>query len=132
MHYQKIMTIQTSNNALLCKVFPSSLTRPTLSWFHRLAPNSETTFLHFSEKFVSQYMCLIRRKQSVTSLFHVRMERSKTIRDFVKRFGAALLQLDLVSLDTSLQVIKQAIRLNTQFFTSPSLQPPALIVELFQ
>ena len=58
--------------------------------------------------------------------------RSETIKDFMKRFGAALLQLDFVSSNTALQAIKQAIRPNTQFFNSLSFQPPTSIDELFK
>ena len=90
MHYWHIMTLQTGND-LLCKVFPSSLADPALSWFHHLAPNSVTSFHRLFEKFVSQYMCSVSQKQSVTCLFHVRIGRSEVIRDFMKRFGAALL-----------------------------------------
>ena len=50
----------------------------------------------------------------------------------MKRFRAALLQLDSVSPDTTLQVVKQAIHLNSLFFDSFSLQPPTSIDELFQ
>ena len=50
----------------------------------------------------------------------------------MKRFRVFLLQLDFVNSDTTLQVIKQAIRSNTQFFDSLSLQPLTSIDELFQ
>ena len=50
----------------------------------------------------------------------------------MKCFGAAILQLDSVSLDTVLQTMKQAILPNTQFFDSLSLHPPMTIDELFQ
>ena len=132
MHYRHIMTLQTGNDALLCKVFSSSLAGLALSWFHRLASNLVTSFCRLSEKFISQYICLVRRKQSVTSLFHVQMGRSETIRDFMKQFGSALLQLDSVSSYTALHAVKQNIRSNTQFFDSFSLQPPTSIDELFQ
>ena len=62
MDFLQIMTLQTSNNALLCKVFPSSLVGPVLSWFHHLAPNTVTSFRNLSEKFVTQYMCSVKRK----------------------------------------------------------------------
>ena len=65
-------------------------------------------------------------------MFHIRMGKSEIIKDFMKRFGAALWQLDYVSSNTALQAVKQAIRSNTQFFDSLSLQPPILIDELFQ
>ena len=94
---------------------------PALSCFHRLASNSITTFRRLFKNLVYQYMCSMTRKQSVTSLFHIRIGRSETIRDFMKRFGSALLQLDSVRSDTTLQAVKQAIRPNTQFFDSLSL-----------
>ena len=47
-----------------------------------------TSFHALSEKFVTQYMCSIKRKQSVISLFHVRMGRSESIGDFMKCFRA--------------------------------------------
>ena len=94
--------------------------------------NSITPFRWLSEKFVSQYMCSVWWKQSVTSLFHIHMGKSEPIRDCMKRFGVMLLQLDSMSSDTVLQAVKQAIHWNTQFFDSLSLQPPASIDELLQ
>ena len=75
-------------------------------------------------------MCLIKRKQNVNNLFHVRMGRSESIRDFMKR--ATILQLEVISRDIVLQVVKQVICPNTQFFDSLSLHPPTTIHELFQ
>ena len=95
MHYRQIMALLTRNDVLLCKVFPSSLAGPTLLWFHRLAPNSIKSFHQVFEKFVSQYMCSMRRKQSVTSLFHMQMGRSETIRDGPPCFNWFLLALTL-------------------------------------
>ena len=121
MHFCQIMTLQTGNDAILFKVFPSSLVGLTLSWFHRLAPNTITFFRCLFEKFVTQYMCLVRWKQCVTNLFHVQMERSESIKNFMKCFGAIILQLDPLSPNTVLHVVKQTICLNTQFFDSLSL-----------
>ena len=132
MHFRQIMTLQTGNDVLLCKVFPSSLARPALSWLHRLASNTMTYFRYLSKKFVTQYMCSIRRKHSITNLFHIRMGRSKSIMDFMKHFGVAILQLDTVIPNTVLQSIKLVIRPNTQFFDSLSLHPLTSINELFK
>ena len=47
----------------------------------------------------------------------------------MKIFGLAPLQLDSISYDIALQAVKQAIRPNTLFFDSLSLQPLASIDE---
>ncbi|RVW34642.1 hypothetical protein CK203_117709 [Vitis vinifera] len=51
MHYRQLMTLDIGNDALLCKVFPASLQRQALSWFHRLPPNSVGNFRDLSEAF---------------------------------------------------------------------------------
>ena len=67
----------------------------------------------------------------MTNLFHVRMGRSESIRDFMKRFRVAILQLYTMSKDTVMQAIKQAIFPNSQFIDSLSLHLLTTIDELF-
>ena len=131
MHFCQVMTLQTGNNALLCKVFPSSLAGPTLSWFHRITSNTVTSFYRLFEKSVTQYMFSVIKKLSITSLFCIRMGRSVFIRDFMKCFGVVILQLDAISLNTVLQAMKQVVRPNIQFIDSLSLYSPITINELF-
>ena len=50
----------------------------------------------------------------------------------MKRFGAAILQLDALSSDIILQEVKQVIRPSTYFFYSLLLHPPTTINDLFQ
>ena len=68
----------------------------------------------------------------MSSLFNVRIGKSKTVRDFMKRFGVALLQLEAMSSDTTLQAVNKPFAPNMQFFDSLSLHPPSSIDELFQ
>ena len=42
----------------------------------------------------------------MTSLLHVGMERSESIKDFIKRFGLVILQLDIVNADTVMLAVK--------------------------
>ena len=50
----------------------------------------------------------------------------------MKCFGAVILQLDVMSPDTVLKVVMQAIFPNSQFFDSLLLHPPTTVDELFQ
>ena len=62
MHYRKLMTLDIGNDALLCKVFPTSLHGQTLSWFHCLSKNSVNNFWDLPKAFVGHYLCLARHK----------------------------------------------------------------------
>ena len=59
--------------------------------------------------FTTHYLCSVRRKKSVASLFHIKLDREESILSFMKRFGVAILQLNEVSMDTVIQAIKEAI-----------------------
>ena len=36
MHFRNLMTLDIGNDALMCKVFPTSLHDQAMSWFHHL------------------------------------------------------------------------------------------------
>ncbi|KAJ9694975.1 hypothetical protein PVL29_010453 [Vitis rotundifolia] len=106
MHYRQLMTLDIGNDALLCKVFPASLQGQTLSWFHSLPPNSVDNFRNLSEAFVGQYLYSARHKQNISTLQNIKMQENESLREFVKRFGQAVLQVEAYSMDAVLQIFK--------------------------
>ena len=68
MHFRQLMTLDMGNDALICKVFPPSLHCLTLSWFHRLSPNSMNMFQDISKAFVGHYLCFAHQKQNISTL----------------------------------------------------------------
>ncbi|RVX14217.1 hypothetical protein CK203_011127 [Vitis vinifera] len=102
MHYRQLMTLDIGNDALLCKVFPTSLQGQTLSWFHRLPPNSVDNFRDLLEAFVGQYLCSARHKQNISTLQNIKMQDNESLREFVKRFGQAIFQVEAYSMDAVL------------------------------
>ncbi|RVX22183.1 hypothetical protein CK203_000992 [Vitis vinifera] len=102
MHYRQLMTLDIGNDALLCKVFPASLQGQALSWFHRLPPNSVDNFRDLSEAFVGQYLYSARQKQNISTLHNIKMQENESWREFVKRFGQVVLQVEAYSIDVVL------------------------------
>ncbi|RVW44587.1 hypothetical protein CK203_104468 [Vitis vinifera] len=93
-------------------------TRQALSWFHRLPPNSVGNFRDLSEAFVGQYLCSARHKQNISTLQNIKMQDNESLREFVKRFGQAVLQVEACSMDAVLQIFKRSICPGTPFFES--------------
>nr|CAN80065.1 hypothetical protein VITISV_035227 [Vitis vinifera] len=125
MHYRQLMTLDIGNSALLCKIFPTSLQVQALSWFHRLPPNSVDNFRDLSEAFVGQYLCSTRHKQNINTLQNIKMQENESLREFVKWFGQAVLQVEACSMDVVLQIFKRSICPCTLFFKSLVKKPPA-------
>ena len=132
MHYRQLMTLDIGNDMLLCKVFPTSLQGQALSWFHRLPPNSVDNFRDLSEAFVGQYLCSARHKQNISTLQNIKMQDNESLREFVKRFGQDVLQVEAYSMDVVLQIFKRGICPSTPFFESLAKKPPTTMDDLFR
>nr|CAN83240.1 hypothetical protein VITISV_021676 [Vitis vinifera] len=132
MHYRQLMTLDIGNDALLCKVFPASLQGQALSWFHRLPPNSIDSFRDLSEAFVGQYLCSARQKMNISTLQNIKMHNNESLKEFVKRFGQAVLQVEACSMDAVLQIFKRSICPSTPFFESLAKKPPTMMDDLFR
>ena len=53
LHYNQAMILNADNDCLLCKVFPASLRRHVLAWFHKLQRNLINSFNELWTIFVS-------------------------------------------------------------------------------
>ena len=126
------MTLDIGNDALLCKVFPASLQGQTLSWFHRLPPNSIGNSRDLSEAFMGQYLCSARHKQNISTLQNIKMQDNESLREFVKRFGQVILQVEAYNMDVVLQIFKRRICPSTPFFESLAKKPPTTMDNLFR
>ena len=116
----------------MCNVFPTSLKGPTLAWFHKLPRGSLNSFGKLWAAFISQYLCSVRQKGNISSLQAILKREDESIQDFTRRFGQAVQQIDIYSMDAVLQNFRRSFRLTTLFFQSLPLDPPAIMEELYR
>ena len=90
LHYNQAMTLNVDNDLLPCKVFPTSLRGPTLTWFHKLSRNSINTFYELWGAFILQRLCLVLQKRNISSLKPVLKHEEESIWDFTRRFEQAV------------------------------------------
>ena len=126
------MILNARDDRLLCKVFPTNLKGPALAWFHKLPRGSMNTFGELWAAFVSQYLCFVRQKGNISSLQSILKREDESIRDFTRRFGQAIQQIDIYNMDAVLQNFRRSFGLTTPFFQSLSLDPPATMEELYR
>ena len=131
-HFNQTMILNAGDDRLLCKVFPASLKGPNLDWFHKLPRGSINSFDELWAVFISQYMCSVRQKGNISSFQAILKREDESIRDFIGRFGQAVQQIDIYSMDAVLQNFKICFGPTTPFFQSLSLDPPATMKELYR
>ena len=132
LHFNQTMILSAGNDRLLCKVFPASLKGPALAWFHKLPRGSINSFSELWAAFISQYLCSVRQKGNISSLQAILKQEDESIRDFTQRFGQAIQQIDIYSMDVVLQNFRRSFGPTTPFFQSLSLDPPAIMEELYR
>ena len=131
LHFNQAMILNTENDRLLCKVFPTSLKGPALAWFHKIPRGSLNSFSELWAAFVSQYLCSIRKKGNIGSLQSIFKQDDESIQDFIRIFEQAVQQIDTYSMDAVLQNFRRSFGLTTPFFQSLSLDLPATMEELY-
>ena len=95
LHFNQVVILNTGNDCLLCKVFPTSLKGSALTSFHKLPRRSINSFNELWAAFVSQYLCSVRKKANISSLQTIFKRKDESIYDFTRRFGRAVQHIDL-------------------------------------
>ncbi|RVW70756.1 hypothetical protein CK203_058066 [Vitis vinifera] len=84
------------------------------------------------EAFVGQYLCSARHKQNINTLQNIKMQDNESLREFVKRFGQAVLQVEAAVWMLSYKIFKRSICPGTPFFESLAKKPPTTMDDLFR
>ena len=132
LHFNHAMILNTGDDRLLCKVFPASLKGPALAWFQKLPRGSINTFGELWVAFVSQYLCSVRQKGNIRSLQSILKREDESIRDFTRRFGQAVQQINVYNMDAVLQNFRRRFEPTTPFFQPLSLDPSTIMEELYR
>ena len=115
----------------MCKIFSASLHSPALSYFHHFPPNSLNVFRDILKAFVGYYLFFACQKQNISTLQNIKLQENESLKDFMKRFGQAVLQVESYNMDVILQIFKRNIP-STPFFESLAKKPPATMDDLFR
>jgi len=127
----KHMDVYTSDSAVMCRVFPTSLKGRSLSWFTKLPPNSIDCFETLVSKFETQFD--INRPHHLTSiaLVNIHQEKRRSLRTFMDRFGKVALNILNWSSYMAMYHIVTALR-SVPFADSLCMEPATNFDELRQ
>ncbi|XP_024172011.1 uncharacterized protein LOC112178021 [Rosa chinensis] len=121
--YKQQMSIETTDEKLMCKIFPSSLTGPASTWFQDLKPHSIPDFDTLSRAFISQYFCNRKQKKDMATLFSTKQKPGERVGKFFERFKA---EMRHVNCDPQFAAIafREGLLLGTPLYESLLRDPP--------
>ena len=81
-HYIHIISLYTHNDALMCKVFPSSLGPMALRWFNGLQKGSIHNFAKLIQEFDARFVMCSRVPQLMDALLSIKIRVGETLRSY--------------------------------------------------
>jgi len=103
------ISLYTWNNAILCRVFPTTLKGAALSWFTRLPLLSIECFDTLIEKFGAQFATSRPHHLTSIALVNIRQEQNESLRAFMERFGRMTLSIRNLSPEVSMHHMVTAL-----------------------
>ena len=85
-HFNQRMVVHSKDEALICKVFPSSLGLVAMRWFDSLKANSISSFKELTQAFGSRFVTCRRVVRPLASLLSLNMQDGKTLKMYSDRY----------------------------------------------
>ncbi|GFZ08714.1 hypothetical protein Acr_20g0005220 [Actinidia rufa] len=82
------------SDEVMCKAFSATLKGPARSWFRKLSPGTIDSFGDLSRLFVANFMSCRNRQKNASHLFTIHQKETESLKDFVKRFNQAILEVE--------------------------------------
>ena len=84
--FKQKMAVHSQDEALLCRVFPSSLGLMPMRWFDGLRTNSISSFKKLTQSFCSQFITCSRVPQPLDSLLSMIMREMESVKAYPERY----------------------------------------------
>ena len=85
-HFNQRMTVHSKNEALMCKVFPSSLGLVAIRWFNGLREGSINSFKKLTRAFGACFITCSRIPRPLDSLLSMIMREGETLKMYSNRY----------------------------------------------
>lgn len=81
-HYKQAMTLHADDEALMCRIFPSSLGPLAVRWYYKLEPASIKSFHQLQESFRARFITDEVHPKQVDSLWAIQIKLEETLREY--------------------------------------------------
>ena len=88
------MAIHAQDEALMCRVFPSSLGPMAMRWFDGLRTNFVSSFKKLTQAFCSRFITCSRVPQPLDSLLSMSMREGESVKAYSNRYWETFNEID--------------------------------------
>ena len=106
--FKQKMAVHSQDEALMCRVFPSSLGPMPMRWFDGLRTNSISSFKKLTQSFCSRFITCSRVPQPLDSLLFMSMREGESVKRILKGTGKCLTKLTATLMKLPLKLLRSA------------------------
>ena len=92
--FKQKMVIHSQDEALMCRVFPSSLGQMPMRWFDGLKTNSISSFKKLTQSFCSRFITCSRVPQPLNFLLLMSMRERESMKAYAERYWEMFNEID--------------------------------------
>ena len=108
-HVNQRMAVHFKNEALMCKVFPSSLRPVAMKWFDGLGASSIDSFKELTRAFGSRFITCSRVPRPLDSLLSVALRERETLKSYSDRYWEMFNEIDGDFDDMAIRTFKDGL-----------------------
>jgi hypothetical protein len=128
--FRQAMAIHNSNDALMCRVFPSSLGEVGLRWFDRLEHGSIRSWKEMSKIFTARFITNTRKPKEIDSLLALTMKVGETLKSYSTRYWEVYNDIDACDEDIVVKTFRFGLHEDSKLRKSFTKRPPISMAEL--
>ena len=105
-HFNQRMIVHSKNEALMCKVFPSSLRSVAIRWFDGLGKDSIHSFKELTRALGARFVTCSRVPRPLDSLLSMTMREGETLKTYSDRYWKMFNEIDEKFDDVAIRTFK--------------------------
>ncbi|GKV21714.1 hypothetical protein SLEP1_g31668 [Rubroshorea leprosula] len=91
--FYSCMQAQNASDALMCKIFPSTLRGNARTWYYSLPPRSISSYTEMASAFATKFSSRKLIRKTTTKLMRVKQRDGESLKNYMSRFNDAVLEV---------------------------------------
>ena len=108
-HFNQKMAVYSKDEALMCKIFPSSLGPMAMRWFNGLKANFMVSFKKLTQSFGTHFITCSRVPLPLGSLLSMSMREGETLKAYSDRYWEMFNEIDMSYDDVAISMFKTGL-----------------------
>jgi hypothetical protein len=123
-HYHQRMALSRRNDALMCKLFPSSLGEVALRWFNQIDRGTIAFWDQMAEAFVGRFITNSRRPKGMDVLMTMKLGHNESIKNYAARYSETYNDIEGCGEDVAVPTFKLGLPIDSGLRQSLTIRPP--------